>query len=93
MIDSQIRQAIGAQIVLEVTYDTTTRLVEPHIFGADKAGNDLLRAWQQSPLPAEWRIFRIDKISSIALTRTRFAGARMGYERDDKQIVNVYCKL
>ena len=93
MIDSRICQAIGAQIVLEVTYDTTTRFVEPHIFGADKAGNDLLRAWQQSPLPAEWRTFRIDKITSMALTRTRFAGARMGYERDDKQIVNVYCKL
>ena len=67
MIDPRICQAIGAQIVLEVTYEMTTRFVEPHLFGADKAGNDLLRAWQQSPLPAEWRTFRLDKITSIAL--------------------------
>jgi predicted DNA-binding transcriptional regulator YafY len=93
MRDARICQAIEAKVLLQVTYDMTQRLVEPHAFGVDKVGNELLRAWQQSPLPADWRTFRIDKISALALTRTPFGGPRVDYVRDDKQMTKIYCQL
>jgi predicted DNA-binding transcriptional regulator YafY len=93
MYDVKICEAIRGLVLLQITYDGTIRLVEPHAYGHDKAGHELLRAWQTQPAPEDWRSFQIDKATSIAITNTRFSGPRLGYMRNDKQMDRIYCQL
>jgi predicted DNA-binding transcriptional regulator YafY len=87
-------QAIREKRVLQFTYDLTNRHVEPHAYGVDKAGDELLRAWQLSPFPTDWRIFRLDKAIGISLTQSHFAMPRQGYNREDKAMSQmIYCQL
>jgi len=93
MYDVKICEAIKHLACLQITYEGTIRLVEPHAYGHDKAGHELLRAWQTQPAPEDWRSFRVDKATSIAITITRFSGPRRGYVRNDKSMTRIYCQL
>jgi predicted DNA-binding transcriptional regulator YafY len=88
-----ICEAITHLVLLEITYRGTVRIVEPHAYGRDKARHELLRAWQTQPAPADWRSFRINNATSIAITKTHFSGPRPGYVRNDKQMDRLYCQL
>jgi predicted DNA-binding transcriptional regulator YafY len=89
----KICQAISKQLMLHFEYDGKFRTVEPHTYGHDKTGNELLRAWQMFPEPEDWRSFRLDKATSIAISTTRFLGPRVGYVRNDKAMGAIYCQL
>jgi predicted DNA-binding transcriptional regulator YafY len=76
------------------------REVEPVCLGTSKAGNKILRAWDEEgashtaykgeqPLPG-WRIFRLDKILSIKPTGEIYNTPRPGYNfNGDKSMVSV----
>jgi hypothetical protein len=76
------------------------REVEPVCLGTSKAGNKILRAWDEEgashtaykgeqPLPG-WRIFRLDKILSIKPTGEVYNTPRPGYNfNGDKSMVSV----
>ena len=65
------------------------REIEPVCFGYSKAGNPILRAWDDAgashtnykgkqPLPG-WRIFRLDKILSFKPSGEKFDAPKPGY--------------
>jgi predicted DNA-binding transcriptional regulator YafY len=94
MYNPVICEAIQGRYVLQLTYDRKIRLVEPHAYGIDDEGHELLRAWQQSPLPSDWRTFRLDKATGIVVTATRFLQPRQGYKRNDTAMKKkIYCQL
>jgi predicted DNA-binding transcriptional regulator YafY len=76
------------------------REIEPVCFGYSKSGNKVLRAWDiegashraylgTKPLPG-WRLFRLDKISSIALSGNKFNSPRPNYNPNgDKTMTRV----
>lgn len=76
------------------------RTIEPVCVGYSKAGNLVLRAWDEEgsshtattgeqPLPG-WRLFRADKILSYRITPEKFTTARPGYNFDgDKSMTRV----
>jgi predicted DNA-binding transcriptional regulator YafY len=76
------------------------RTIEPVCVGYSKAGNLVLRAWDEEgsshtattgeqPLPG-WRLFRADKILSYRITPEKFTSARPGYNFDgDKSMTRV----
>ena len=76
------------------------RTIEPVCFGYSKAGNPVLRAWDdegashtaykgEQPLPG-WRLFRADKISSFKPTGEKFHEPKPGYNpRGDKGMTRV----
>ena len=75
------------------------RNIEPVCFGYSKAGNPVLRAWDEEgashtaykgeqPLPG-WRLFRVDRISSIATSLQTFTTPRKGYNAKDKKMTEV----
>ena len=76
------------------------RQIEPYCFGISKAGNQVLRAWDdegashtaykgEQPLPG-WRLFRLDKILSIKPTGEVYNTPRPGYNfNGDKSMVRV----
>lgn len=76
------------------------RNIEPVCFGYSKAGNPVLRAWDEEgashtaykgeqPLPG-WRLFRVDKIQSFKPSGEKFTTPKPGYNpRGDKSMVRV----
>jgi predicted DNA-binding transcriptional regulator YafY len=94
MFNPVICDAIQKRCVLQITYERQIRLVEPHAYGVDDEDHELLRAWQLSPLPDDWRTFRLDKATYIAITDTRFVQPRPGYKRNDTAMKKrIYCQL
>lgn len=76
------------------------RQIEPVCLGTSKAGNKILRAWDdegashtaykgEQPLPG-WRIFRLDKILSIKPTGEVYNTPKPGYNfNGDKSMVSI----
>jgi predicted DNA-binding transcriptional regulator YafY len=76
------------------------REIEPVCLGTSKAGNKILRAWDEEgsshtaytgeqPLPG-WRLFRLDKILSLKPTGEVYNTPRPGYNfNGDKSMVSV----
>lgn len=76
------------------------RTIEPVCVGYSKAGNMVLRAWDEEgsshtattgeqPLPG-WRLFRVDKILTYKPTLDTFNNARPGYNfNGDKSMTRV----
>lgn len=84
-----ISQAIAERRVLSVVYPPGLRLIEPHVLGRSANGDPLLRAYQREGASASgehehWKLFRVDRIVSAALTEISFADPRPLYNRDDK---------
>ena len=76
------------------------RDIEPVCLGVSKAGNKVVRAWDnegsshtaykgEQPLPG-WRLFRVDKILTYKPTLDTFNNARPGYNfNGDKSMTRV----
>lgn len=76
------------------------REIEPVCLGTSKAGNKVLRAWDnegashtdytnEQPLPG-WRLFRVDKILSLKPSGEKFTEMRPGYNTvTDKSMSSV----
>ena len=93
MRNPTISQAVLERRLLQFTYYGTMCLVEPHAYGEAPDGHDVLRAWQRSPLPSGWKLFRQDKMSGIVLTEVRFDKPRSDYKRGDRAIMHPYAAL
>lgn len=104
-VDS-IVDAIKNKKVIVIYYDGDEpggrgiRQIEPVCLGTSKAGNKILRAWDdegashtaykgEQPLPG-WRIFRLDKILSIKPTGEVYNTPKPNYNfNGDKSMVSV----
>jgi len=104
-IDGVVNAIKGRQIVI-IYYDGDEpggrgiRQIEPVCLGVSKAGNKILRAWDdegashtaykgEQPLPG-WRIFRLDKILSIKPTGEVYNTPKPNYNfNGDKSMVSV----
>ncbi|NJO65273.1 MAG: WYL domain-containing protein [Richelia sp. RM2_1_2] len=78
------------------------RTVEPHVVGVSKAGNPVVRAWQQAGVsdtkeglkgpPTElpgWRLFRLDGISTLYGTAKTFKPNHPKYNPNDSQMTSI----
>lgn len=93
-----ICSAIRSKRVIRFYYDGGLRTAEPFRYGASSEGNDLLRAYQtsgysESGYPVGWRLFRVDRMSSINITDETFSGNRPDYNPDDSAMATTYCCL
>jgi len=104
-IDSVV-DAIKKRQVVIIYYDGDEpggrglRQIEPVALGTSKAGNKVLRAWDEEgashtgykgeqPLPG-WRLFRLDKILSIKPTGEIFVQTRPNFNPNgDKSMTSV----
>lgn len=94
-----ICQAIQNRNLLRLVYHWGYRLVEPHAYGINKNGHELLRCYQvggasESDQPKGWKLFRVDEIHQLHGTEENFSGPRLGYNRNDKALDRqIYCQL
>ena len=93
MRNATISTAVYERRLLQFNYYGRLCLVEPHAYGESPDGQDILIAWQRSPLPAGWKLFRQDKMNGIVISDIRFPGPRSDYKRGDKAISHPYAAL
>ena len=104
-LDSIVDAIKGRKVVI-IYYDGDEpggrglRQIEPVCLGTSKAGNKVLRAWDEEgashtgfkgeqPLPS-WRLFRLDKILSIKPTGEIFTQMRPNFNQNgDKSMTSV----
>ena len=96
--DAVICRAIRERRLLLIDYSGTQRIVQPHVYGDDHAGDRLLSAYQVSGESASgasqgWKSFRMDRVRSIALAEGSFRAARPEFQRDDGAFARIVCQL
>jgi hypothetical protein len=92
-----VMQAIQQRNVLELRYHGYSRIVEPHAYGRDKDGDEILRCYQtaggsESGERAGWKLLKVRDVFSLHLTNSTFS-ARPEYKRNDKAMIYVFEQL
>jgi hypothetical protein len=92
-----ICDAIRDQRVLELRYHGYSRTVEPHSYGRDKSGDEILRCYQisggsESGERIGWKLLKIRDAFSIYVTTDSFT-PRPQYRRNDKAMEYLFCQL
>lgn len=92
-----ICDAIRQQGILELRYHGYSRLVEPHAYGRDKDGDEILRCYQvsggsESGERAGWKLLKVRDVFSLTQTKDGFS-TRPEYRRNDKAMVYMFCQI
>jgi hypothetical protein len=96
-MNDTVCQAIRERRVIELRYHGYSRIVEPHVYGADRHGNDVVRCYQlaggsESGERAGWKLLKLRDALVVYLAETRFE-PRPEYQREDKVVREVYCAV
>jgi hypothetical protein len=96
-MNSVLLQAIQQAKVLELRYHGYSRIVEPHAYGRDKDGDEIVRCYQtsggsESGERVGWKLLKVREAFSVHLTDTVFS-ARPEYKRNDKAMNHVFAQL
>lgn len=97
MRDDLLR-AIRELRVVTFVYQGRARTVEPHACGVARSGEAVLHGFQTDGDSASgavpgWRTYALDKITSLAVADTRFAGARPDYATDRPRLDPAWAEL
>jgi hypothetical protein len=79
-------------------YGDLIRVVEPHRFGVNSAGHEMLSGWlragySRSDPAGGWRNYLLSDVSALQVLDAPFAGPRPGYAAQDARMREVYCQL
>lgn len=96
-MNPSVVQAIKQRKVLELRYHGYSRIVEPHAYGRDKDGDEILRCYQtsggsESGERAGWKLLKVREVFSLHLTNNRFT-ALPEYKRNDKAMAYLFEQL
>jgi len=93
----QITQAIENRRLIEFIYDGGRRVVEPHCFGKNSKGNEIVRAFQidgySSTGKMGWKLYDLAKVLSLTILEEVFLNSRPDYMKGDKGMTIIYCEL
>ncbi len=98
MRTSEACDALKSKRCLEFTYAGSDRVVEVHTVGLSRDEKPLMRAWQvrrgsSGGNPSGWKLFRLDEISSSAVTNESSEAPRPGYRRGNPAIYDISCEV
>jgi hypothetical protein len=79
-------------------YGDLIRVVEPHRFGVNSAGHEMLSGWlragySRSDPAGGWRNYLLHDVTALQVLDAPFAGARPGYAAHDPRMPEVFCEL
>lgn len=94
----QLCKAIAEKRIVTITYKGHSRVIEPHLVGRKRSGNDALSAWQvggysDSNRQPPWRNYLLSEIESISLSDQHFDAPRPGFNPQDRTMNQIYCSL
>ncbi|HVE80013.1 MAG TPA: hypothetical protein VNA89_14200 [Gemmatimonadaceae bacterium] len=95
---SLLCQAIRRRQLLMFGYGDSVRVVEPHMYGVNTAGNQALSAWlragySRSQPDGGWRMFLTEYMREVQTLDDTFDGPRAGFNPRDPHMVEVYCRV
>ena len=93
----EILDAIAGHFTLELRYSGYARTVEPHAYGRDKTGDEILRCFQtsggsESGERIGWKLLKVAEAHAVHKVNTRFA-QRPEYKRNDKAMEYMFGQL
>jgi hypothetical protein len=79
-------------------YGDLIRVVEPHRYGVNSAGHEMLSGWlragySRSDPAGGWRNYLLSDLHALQVLDAPFAGTRPGYVAHDPRMREVYCEL
>jgi hypothetical protein len=94
---SELLEAIDSQRVVELRYHGYARTVEPHAYGRDKNGDEVLRCFQvsggsESGERTGWKLLKVADVYSIHAEKATFH-TRDGYRKNDKAMEYIFRQL
>ena len=94
----QLCGAIRRRSLVMFEYGDLIRVVEPHRFGVNSAGHEMLSGWlragySRSDPAGGWRNYLLHEVSALQVLDAPFAGARPGYAAQDPRMPQVFCEL
>jgi len=97
-MNSVIATAIAEKAILTLTYNGSNRVVEPHAYGVNHLGHDVLRCfqvsgWSDSGQSHGWKLLIVRDAFAISKTGAVFASARKCYKRGDKAMRHIYAQI
>lgn len=97
-MDQRICDAIENHQLLSFAYRGYQRVVEPHAYGTNRRGKEVLRGYQAEGGSVSgdaygWKLFYVAEIDNLNVLDKRFGQARDEYEPVDREIHTVYCQL
>ena len=92
-----ITQAIKEQKILELRYHGYARTVEPHAYGRDNSGDEILRCYQtsggsESGEREGWKLLKVREVISLHSINGSFL-IRREYKRNDKAMAYIFEQL
>jgi hypothetical protein len=93
-----ICQAIETKRLLMFGYGDLVRVVEPHMFGINSAGHEMLSAWlrpghSRSDPAGGWRNYLTPEVTNLQMLDETFDGPREGFNPADPRMREVFCVL
>jgi len=97
-VNQVICEAIAGRNVLQFQYAGGLRTVEPYRHGRSTAGHEVLRGYQiagysASRRPSGWKLFQVDRMTDLQVTRATFPHNRPGYQPRDRSMIHVHCQV
>ena len=94
----QLCAAIRRRSLVMFEYGDLIRVVEPHRFGVNSAGHEMLSGWlragySRSDPAGGWRNYLVSDVTALQVLDAPFAGTRPGYSAHDARMREVYCEL
>ena len=94
---AELIKAIAGSKVVELRYHGYARLVEPHAYGRDKFGDEILRCFQisggsESGERTGWKLLKVSEAYSIHVEEATFQ-PRNGYRKNDKAMEYIFREL
>lgn len=94
----QLCGAITRQSLVMFEYGDLIRVVEPHRFGVNGAGHEMLSGWlragySRSDPAGGWRNYLSSDVAALQVLDAPFASTRPGYAAHDARMREVYCEL
>ena len=94
---AEIADAIASQRHLELRYHDYNRIVEPHAYGRDKGGYEILRCFQlsggsESGQRTGWKLLKVTDIYFVHGLEDKFQ-LRPDYKKNDKAMEYIFCQL
>jgi hypothetical protein len=95
---AQLCAAIRRRSLVMFEYGDLIRVVEPHRFGINSAGHEMLSGWlragySRSDPAGGWRNYLVHDVAALQVLDAPFAGTRPGYAAHDPRMREVYCEL
>jgi hypothetical protein len=89
-----IVEAIRNRTLVLVDYEQSLVRVEPHIYGRDAKGREILFGWAKTTAKqGGWTIEPLDEARSVRPLPGEFLGPRPGYDRDNPQFDVVFARV